>query len=256
MTVRSERDTRGIVRITVARPEVKNAFDDKVIARLSELARSIDGATRAVVLQSEGDVFCAGADLEWMKRKANASREENLADARALAGMYAALADVPAPLVVRVQGPALGGGAGLVAVADVAIASSAASFAFAEVRVGIVPSVVSPYVVRRLGAARATALFVTGERFEVRRAYELGLVDRVVAPEDLDSAVEETLAAILASAPGAVRVAKRLVREVTGRRPEDVRERTVETIADVRAAEEGREGFDAFLEKRPPRWKL
>lgn len=255
MTVRSDRDASGVVRLTIARPSLRNAFDEEMIAGLTELARGIDGSTRAVVLQSEGDVFCAGADLEWMKRKANASREENLADARALAAMYASLADVPVPLLVRVQGPALGGGAGLVAVADIAIAAEEAWFGFTEVRVGIIPAVVSPYVVRRIGPARATALFTTGERLDARRAYELGLIDRVAPRAELDAAVDATLAAILTSAPNGVRAAKRLVREVTGRRPEDVRERTVETIADVRATEEGREGFDAFLEKRPPRWK-
>lgn len=254
MAVRSERDARGIVRLTIARPEVRNAFDERVIAELAAAARDVPETARAVVLQSDGDVFCAGADLEWMKRMGTASYDQNVADARALAEMYAALDALPMPLVCRVQGAAIGGGAGLVAVTDLAIASSRAIFAFGEVRVGIVPSVVSPYVVRKIGPAHSTALFVTGERFDARRAYEVGLVQRVVEPQDLDAAVENTIGAILASAPDAVLTAKRLVREVLGRTPADARDLTIETIATIRATPDAREGFIAFLERRRARW--
>ncbi len=254
MAVRSERDARGIVRLTIARPEVRNAFDERVIAELAAAARDVPETARAVVLQSDGDVFCAGADLEWMKRMGTASYDQNVADARALAEMYAALDALPMPLVCRVQGAAIGGGAGLVAVTDLAIASARAVFAFGEVRVGIVPSVVSPYVVRKIGPAHATALFVTGERFDARRAYEVGLVQRVVEPQDLDAAVEDTIGAILASAPDAVLTAKRLVREILGRTPADARDLTIETIAKIRATPDAREGFIAFLERRRARW--
>ncbi len=251
--VRTERDKRGLATITLDRPAVRNAFDEEVVAKLTEAARSA-GDARAVVLRSEGDVFCAGADLEWMKRQGKASREENYADALRLADMYAALADIPAPLVVRVQGAAIGGGAGLVSTGDVVVASTAATFAFAEVRVGILPSAVSPFVVRRLGPARASALFVTGERFGARRAYEIGFIDRLAEPADLDRAVEETLAQILAGAPSGVRASKRIVRQVAGKAHAEVRELTARTIAEQRATEDGIEGFDAFLEKRKPRW--
>lgn len=253
--VRSQTDDRDVVRLTIARPEVKNAFDAEVVARLTEHARAIAPTARAVVLGSEGDVFCAGADLSWMRAMGEADRDANLADARALAEMYAALDALPMPLIARVQGAAIGGGAGLVGVTDFAIASRRATFAFGEVRVGIVPAVVSPYVVRKIGAAHATAIFVTGERFDAERAYEIGLVQRVVEPDALDDAVEETIASVLSSAPEAVRVAKWLVRQVHARLPKETRDLTVDTIASIRATEDAKEGFRAFLERRRPRWE-
>ncbi len=254
MTARLEQDTGAIARITIARPEVRNAFDAATIAKLIELVRSVDPNARAVVLQSEGPVFCAGADLNWMKEMAEAARDRNSTDAQALAGLFASLDGLPMPLLARVQGPAIGGGAGLVAVCDIAIASREAWFQFAEVRVGIIPSVVSPYVVRKVGPAFATAAFTSGERFDARRAYEAGLVHRVVEPAALESAVAQTLAEIREGSPQAVRAAKRIVRQVTGHSPADVRELTIRTIADIRATPEAQEGFRAFLERRAPKW--
>jgi methylglutaconyl-CoA hydratase len=253
MTARLEQDA-GTARITIARPEVRNAFDAALIARLVELTQELAPDTRAVVLQSEGHVFSAGADLNWMRAIATESHEVNVADAQALAGLFAALDGLPMPLLGRVQGAAIGGGAGLAAVCDIVIASTEAYFQFAEVRVGILPSVVSPYVVRKVGPAFATAAFVTGERVDAQRAYEVGLVHRVVHPGALDRAIEDTVAQIREGSPAAVRAAKRLVRQVVGRTPQEVRELTMRTIADIRATEEAREGFRAFLEKRPPRW--
>src|SRR5438552_9594662 len=213
-TVTLSTESRGISRITIARPDRKNAFDAELIAQLTAAIGRVDRSARVVVLQSEGDTFCAGADLEWMRGMAGFTLEENRADSRALAEMYRSLYELEMPLVARVQGAAIGGGAGLVAVADIAVASSDASFAFTETRLGILPAVVSPYVVRKVGPARATALFVTGSRIDAKRAHEIGLVERLVEPADLDAAVGHVIEAILAAGPEAVRGAKRLVRGV------------------------------------------
>jgi len=207
-----------------------------------------------VILRSEGDAFCAGADLNWMKSMVDYGLDQNVADSRALAEMYRALDDLPMPLVARVQGAAIGGGAGLVAVADIAVASTEATFGFTEVRLGIIPAVVSPYVVRKIGAAHAAALFVSGMRFDATRALEIGLVEAVESPEELDAKVQLYVDAIVAGGPHAVNAAKRLVREVAGRPVSEVRALTIERIAGLRVSREGQEGMRAFLERRPARW--
>jgi len=252
--LKTNTDARGVVRITLARPAVKNAFDAALIAALTEAAGNVDPRARAVVLEGEGDTFCAGADLNWMKSMVDYGLEQNLADSRALANMFAALDSLPMPLLVRVQGAALGGGAGLVAVGDIAIAASDAVIGFTEVRVGIIPSVVSPYVVRRIGAARATTLFVTGVRLTAAQAKEAGVVDDVVETAELDARVTYYVDAILAGGPTAVSEAKRIVRDVAGRPVANVRELTVERIAKMRVSEDGQEGMRAFLERRKARW--
>ena len=253
--VRTETDDRGILRITLARPERKNAFDAAIIAGVTDAARNVDRGARAVVLAAEGDAFCAGADLTWMKSMVDYGLEQNLADSRGMAEMFAALDDLPMPLVARVQGAALGGGAGLVAVADIAIASSEATFGFTEVRFGIMPSVVSPYVVRRIGAGHANALFLSGIRFDAAHALAVGLVDAVESPAELDAKVAFYLDAILSGGPRAVTAAKRLVRDVAGRPVAEMREETVRRIADLRVSREGQEGMRAFLERRKARWE-
>jgi methylglutaconyl-CoA hydratase len=253
-TVTLSAETRGISRITIARPDRKNAFDAALIAELTAAVERVDPSARAVVLQSEGDTFCAGADVEWMRGMADYSLDQNIADSKALAGMFRALYDLDMPLVARVQGAAFGGGAGLVAVADLAVASTEASFAFTETRLGILPAVVSPYVVRKIGPARATALFVTGSRIDAKRAHEIGLVERLVEPTDLDAAVGRVLDAILSGGPKAVNAAKRLVREVEGRTVDEVADLTVKRIAEIRVTHEGQEGLRAFLERRDPGW--
>jgi len=253
-TVRLSADPRGISRISIVRPDRKNAFDDALIAELTAAVGRVDRSSRAVVLQSEGDTFSAGADVEWMRGMADYSLDDNVADSNALAGMFRALHDLEMPLVARVQGPAIGGGAGLVAVADIAVASTDASFAFTETRLGILPAVVSPYVVRKIGAARATALFVTGSRIDAKRAHEIGLAERLAEPSDLDTAVGRVLDAIVSGGPKAVNAAKRLVREVEGRRIDEVADLTVKRIAEIRVSREGQEGLRAFLEKRDPHW--
>ena len=252
--VRSDVDARGVAWITLARPERRNAFDAELIAGLTGAALKVDPRVRAVVLASEGEVFCAGADLGWMKSMVDYGLERNLADSRALAAMFAALDDLPMPLLARVQGAALGGGAGLVAVADIAVASTGAVFAFTEVRVGIIPAVVSPYVVRKIGPARATALFTSGIRIDARRALEVGLVEAVAEPEELDANLELYVDAVVSGGPAAVNAAKRLVRDVAGRPIAEVRELTVERIAALRTSPEGQEGMRAFLERRKARW--
>ena len=253
-TVTLSIDSRGIARITIARPERKNAFDAALIAEMAATVGQVDPAARAVVLQSEGDAFCAGADVEWMRGMADYSLDDNIADSKALAAMFRALYDLEMPLVARVQGAAIGGGAGLVAVADIAVASTEASFAFTETRLGILPAVVSPYVVRKIGPARATALFVTGSRIDAERAHEIGLVERLAEPPDLDAAVGRVLDAIASGGPKAVNTAKRLVREVEGRRIDEVTDLTVKRIAEIRVSHEGQEGLRAFLERRDPHW--
>ncbi len=252
--VRLAADTRAVARLTIARPLRKNAFDAALIAEITAAVGRVDRSTRAVVLQSEGDTFCAGADIEWMRGTAGYSLDENIADSTALAAMFRALYDLEMPLIARVQGAAIGGGAGLVAVADIAVASTDASFAFTETRLGILPAVVSPYVVRKIGPARATALFVTGLRIDAKRAHEIGLVERLVEPSDLDAAVGRVLDAIISGGPKAVNAAKRLVREVEGKRIDEIADLTVRRIAEIRVSHEGQEGLRAFLEKREPRW--
>jgi methylglutaconyl-CoA hydratase len=252
--VRSSSDARGVTWLTLARPDRRNAFDADLIAALTAAAVAVPHDARAVVLASEGDTFCAGADLSWMKSMVDFGRERNLADSRALAAMFAALHDLEMPLLARVQGAALGGGAGLVAVADIAVASSEAVFGFTEVRLGIMPSVVSPYVVQKIGRGHATALFISGMRFDAQRALDIGLVAAVAAAAELDATLTLYLDAVVAGGPNAVRAAKRLVREVAGRSPADVRELTIEWIAGLRVSPEGQEGMRAFLEKRKARW--
>jgi len=243
--LRVERDG-SVLRITLARPERRNAFDAQVIAELSEAFVDV-GRASAVVLAGEGASFCAGADVEWMRASVGLSLDENVADANAMRQMFEAIDRCPAPVVARVQGHALGGGAGLVAVADIAIADPATVFAFSEVKLGIIPAVISPFALAKIGAGAARRCFVTGERFDAETALRIGLVSEVA--EQLDVAVERAIAELLSAGPHAARWAKRLVRE----RPDGPE--TARWIAERRASEEGQEGLQAFLEKRPPKWK-
>ena len=254
--IRSELDARGVARVTLSRPAVKNAFDAALIAALDAAIAAVPADARCVILASDGDAFCAGADLTWMRSMADYTFEEDVADSRALAMLFANLDELPMPLMARVQGPAIGGGAGLVALADIAVASEAAVFAFTEVRLGILPAVISPYVVRKLGPSVATAVFTTGIRFDAHRAFEWGLVHSVVGPGELDAEVARFVDAVLAGGPEAVNAAKRLVREVTGRPPAELRDLTIERIAQARVGTEGQAGMRAFLERRQPPWQV
>jgi methylglutaconyl-CoA hydratase len=246
-----------ITRLILDRPEVRNAFNDELVERLSAVARDLAQArtTRVAVLQGTGSVFCAGADLSWMSRMVAYSRGENAIDASRLALMYQALDTLPVPLVARVQGAALGGGAGLAAVADVVVSADDAVFGFTEVKLGIVPAVISPYVIRKIGVSAARELFLTGARFSAGRAREIGLAHHVVPVADLDRRVDELAQELLSSGPGAMAIAKDLIRQVTGELPENVIGLTSETIARQRVSEEGQEGMRAFLEKRKPTWQ-
>ena len=251
--------TRGgpIATIWMNRPEVHNAFDEALIADLSAACRQLDAddSVRAVVLAGRGKSFSAGADLAWMKRAANYTVEENLADAGALAAMLRTLADMKKPTVARVQGAALGGGTGLTAACDIAIASSTAVFATSEVKFGIIPSAISPYVLRAIGPRQALRYFQSAERFDAARARELGLVHEVVAPDALDAKVAEVVASLLQCGPKAQAAAKDLIRAVAHQPINDVVVAdTVQRIAHLRATPEAKEGVAAFLEKRAPNW--
>jgi methylglutaconyl-CoA hydratase len=245
-----------VAHVVLARPEARNAFDGAMVRELRDAVASASARdeVRVIVLAGRGSAFCAGADLEWMKTVAGFAREENLADARALADLFETIDRSPKAVVACVQGAALGGGAGLVAVADVVVAEEAAQFGFTEVRLGLVPAVISPYVVRKIGVSAARELFLTGERFTAERAAAIGLVHRVVGLDELDAAVDERVDELLQAAPGAVAAAKALVRAVSGRPAESVRELVCQSIAERRASSEGQEGLRAFLEKRKPGW--
>jgi methylglutaconyl-CoA hydratase len=234
-----------ILRITLARPERRNAFDADLIKELAEAFVDV-GRSRAVVLAGEGASFSAGADVDWMRSSVDLSYEENVADANALRGMLEAIDRCPAPVISRVQGHALGGGCGLVACSDIAVAADDAIFAFSEVKLGIIPAVISPFALAKIGPSAARRYFVTGESFDARTALRIGLV-HVVARE-LDAALERVLAEVLSAGPKAARAAKRLVLE----RPDGPE--TARWIAERRASDEGQEGLRAFLEKRRPNW--
>ena len=211
-------------------------------------------AVRVIVLGGRGPAFCAGADLQWMKAAVHFNREENLREAQALADLFFTVYNSPKPIVARVHGAALGGGAGLVAACDVPVAALGTQFGFTEVRLGIIPAVISPYVIGKIGESAARELFLTGERFEAVKACEIGLVRHAVPEEDLDQVVETRVGELLQSGPRAVAEAKALIREVAWRRVEDVQRYTVERIADLRITGEAQEGMKAFLEKRKPYW--
>jgi methylglutaconyl-CoA hydratase len=252
-----ERRARGVVRLTLDRPEIHNAFDDRLIAGLTAaLARlAADDAVRVVVLTGAGRSFSAGADLNWMRRTATYGEAENLADARALAKLMQTLNELPKPTVARVNGAALGGGAGLVACCDIVIASERATFGTTEVRLGLIPSVIGPYVLAAIGSRHARRLMLTGERVSAAEAMRLGLVHEVAADEQLDATVERVVSELLKGAPDALAAAKFLVRDLAGRPigPELI-DGTARRIAALRAGSEAREGIGAFLEKRAPRW--
>ncbi len=235
-----------MLRVTLARPDRRNAFDATLVAELAEAFVDV-GRARAVVLAGDGPSFSAGADVEWMRASVDLSYEANVADANALRAMLEAIDACPAPVVARVQGHALGGGAGLVAAADIAVASRNAVFAFSEVKLGIIPAVISPFALAKIGPGQARRYFVTGERFDAETALRIGLVHEVA--DDLDAAVERVVAELLSAGPLAARWAKRLARE----RPAGPE--TARWIAERRASEEGQEGLRAFLEKRAPSWR-
>jgi methylglutaconyl-CoA hydratase len=246
-----------VARITLTRPELRNAFNDEVIAHMSaaiaEVGQRAD--VRAVVLAAEGPAFCAGADLNWMRRIADYSRDDNLADAGQLAAMLQALYTCPKPTVARVQGDVFAGGMGLVAACDMAVSVDTATYCLSEVKLGLIPATISPYVIRAMGARAAHRYFLTAERFSAAEAHRIGFVHQVVGADGLDAAVNALTHALCSAGPDAVRACKRLVQDVAEREIDAALvAQTVAGIADIRASAEGREGVQSFLQKRKPNW--
>lgn len=246
----------GVEYLTLNRPEVRNAFNDGVITEITWWANSVaaDPNVRAVVIAGAGPTFCAGADLEWMRRMAGYSHQENLDDASDMARMFLTLDRLPVPVVGRVQGAALGGGTGLLAICDIVVAADTTVLGLTEVRLGLIPAVIAPFVIAKIGRSAARELFLTGARFTAERAKALGLVHAVVPETGLDAAVAGYVADLLAGAPGAVRAAKQLIAECCKRSATEAATLCAEAIADRRASAEGQEGIRAFLEKRRPTW--
>jgi methylglutaconyl-CoA hydratase len=245
-----------IGRITLNRPEVHNAFDDLMISELhsvfDEIERNPD--IRIVVVTGAGESFCAGADLNWMRRVKDWSYERNFEDALRVAELMEKIYTFPKPVVARVNGSAIGGGTGIVASSDIAIASENAVFGLSEVKIGLVPSVISPYLIKRCGERVCREIFLTGERISAKKALEFGLVNYVVPKEELDKKVDEIVKMLLTSGPNAIRICKELIKTVSEKTLSELKDYTAEIIARIRISEEGQEGISSFLEKRKPKW--
>lgn len=250
---------QGVARIELNRPALRNAFNETMIEELTAAFRACatDAAVRVMVLAAQGKAFCAGADLHWMRRMAEFSEAENRSDAKGLATMLETLYASPKPVVARINGDCYAGGMGLVAACDIAIAAKEAAFCLSEVRLGLVPATISPYVIEAIGAGAARRYFLSAEKFDAAQAQRIGLIHEVVEAQGLDACVANMVALLLENSPNAMREAKRLIRDVA-QRPVDAAlvEDTAERIAMVRASPEGREGVAAFLEKRLPAWRL
>ncbi len=246
----------GVARITLARPEVKNAFNAELIAEVTSALRtySEDETVRALVIAAEGSMFCAGADFNWMSGQKAASLDENIADAETLYDMFLELYNFPHPTIARVQGGAFGGGVGLVACCDFVVMAEDATLAFSEVRIGLVPATISPFVIHKIGEGRARELFLTGAVIPSAQALTTGLASLVVPEERLDAAVDEYVQRLSVCGPQALRVTKELLREVPRLSLSEARAFTAERIARQRISDEGQEGMAAFLEKRKPKW--
>jgi methylglutaconyl-CoA hydratase len=243
-----------VVTVAIDRPSVRNAFNEVVIDELHKVFTSFAPEVRAVVLTGAGAFFCAGADVQWMKKSREYTEEQNAVDARAMAMMFRAIDECPKPIVGKVRGAALGGGSGLVACCDMVAAAEETQFGFTEVRLGIVPANISTFVLPRIGARAARRYFLTGERFDAAEARRIGLVHEVVPEGRLDATVDGLVGALLQAGPDAVTTAKEIIRTVAGAPRDQAIDYTVRTIAGVRVSAEGQEGLAAFLEKRKPRW--
>jgi len=258
-TILVNNDARGVGTITLNRADLHNAFDDVVIREVTDALQLFDrdDGVRIVVVRAVGKSFSAGADLNWMKRMAGNSWQQNYQDSLGLATLMQALASMNKPTIAVVQGAAFGGGVGLVACCDIALASETASFCLSEVKLGLIPSVISPYVIAAIGQRAAKRYFVTAERFDAKTALRLGLVHDLFTPEQLDAEADKLVTALLANGPKAVLEAKRLIARVANRPiDEELVRVTAQKIADIRASAEGREGVTAFLEKRPADWAV
>lgn len=249
------RRTGGVEHVVLNRPDVRNAFNEHVIEELTRWAKSLHaGEARVAVLSGAGKVFCAGADVTWMSKMAGYSHDENIRDAGQMARMFLALDTLPVPLIGRIHGAALGGGAGLAAVCDIVVADEQAVFGFTEVKLGIVPAVISPYAVAKIGRSAARELFLTGARFAAARAREIGLVHAVVPEADLDVTIDAYVRELLSSGPQAIAAAKVLIQQIWSHPAAEAMSLTSETIAARRVSPEGQEGLRAFLEKRKANW--
>jgi methylglutaconyl-CoA hydratase len=254
-TLQVERDGR-VVRLWLNRPAVRNAFNAVMVRELRQALEDVrrDDDVRVVVLSGRGSSFCSGADLNWMREIIDFTYEQNLGETMELAEALHELYSLPKPTIARVNGPAIGGGTGFVSVCDIVVASTEARFGLSEVKIGVVPAAISPYVVRRMGESRARQYFLTGERLDGRRALEIGLANIVAEPAGLDAAVEAVVASLLSSGPEALASAKELLRRVPGMDFTEAKRFTAEMIARLRISEEAQEGMSAFLEKRKPKW--
>ncbi len=254
-----EVETDGsVARVRLRRPEVRNAFNAQLIAELTDRFQSLanDPKLRVIVLSGEGNTFCAGADINWMRASLELSKEENVADALRMSDMFRAIDCCSKPVVAKIHGAALGGGAGLVAVCDLAIAAADTIFGFTETKLGILPAVISPFVLAKIGTSHARALFLTGERFSAARALAIGLVHQSVAAEDLESAVDTVCKELLTASPAAIAAAKETIAKVSQASYAATRDLTAEVIARQRTSAEGQEGLRAFLEHRKAKWIL
>jgi len=249
--------TGPVSRVTLNRPEVRNAFNDEVVAELTQAFTALgkDPQVRAIVLAAEGPAFCAGADLNWMRRLADYTHEQNLADAATLAEMLRVIYTCPKPTIARIQGDVYAGGMGLVAVCDMAVSVASANYCLSEVKLGLYPATISPYVIRAMGARAAHRYFLTAERFDAQEALRIGFVHEVVDPAQLDAKVEALSQALVSASPNAARSCKALLQDVAGREIDAALvARTVAGIANIRASAEGKEGVQSFLQKRKPNW--
>ena len=256
-TLDIRRPSQWVAEVWLNRPDVRNAFNDAVIAELTEAFTQLgqDSNLRAIVLGAHGKAFCAGADLNWMRAMSGYSWEENRADAQKLADMLWTLDQCPVPIVGRVQGDCYAGGMGLASVCDVLIASDNVTFCLSEARLGLLPGTISPYVVRAMGAQAAKRYMVTAERFSAAQAHAMGMVHELCTPDTLDAKVAEIVASLCGNGPQALRACKRLVQDVTDQAiDEALRQETARRIADIRASDEGKEGLQSFLQKRPAQW--
>jgi methylglutaconyl-CoA hydratase len=247
----------GVARVTLNRPELRNAFDDELIKRLTAAFNDVaaDQSVRVVILAGNGPAFCAGADLNWMKRMAGYGYDENLADAKALAHMLATLDRLPKPTIARVHGPVFAGGTGLVAACDIAVGTPEAKFCLSEAKLGLSPATISPYVLRAMGEREARRYFLTAEVFEAAEAFRIGMLSALVPAADLDASIQELIKHLLAGGPEAHAKIKALIRAVAGRRPDDALvAETAKHIAEIRGSPEGKEGIASFLEKRKATW--
>ncbi len=245
----------GVARVTLNRPELRNAFDDALIRQLRNAFEQLanDKAVRVVILTGNGPAFCAGADLNWMKRMAGYGYDENLADARSLAEMLATLDRLPKPTIARVHGPVFAGGTGLVAACDIAVGTPEAKFCLSEAKLGLSPATISPYVMRAMGEREARRYFLTAEVFDAQEALRIGMLS--ILTDRLDDTIDELVKHLLAGGPEAHAKIKALIRAVAGRRPDDALvAETAKQIAEIRGSPEGKEGIAAFLEKRKPGW--